>query len=172
MLVNGRPYSNENGHIDNALITDRDEMEINKVMEWIRANIRKSNRILQGRTSYGLKHVLEHDTGLYLTNNEFKDAMLLAGFKPVNPSELNWRYRIVLTSSINHNPSPFFQWAKQYENEPNPCGDFVGDMLRDFTFPVFAERGVILRYLFRSGACSGAVDAFKELWRAYEREAS
>lgn len=171
MLINNRPYSNENGHIDKSLITERSEDAIDMVMEWIRGNVRRSGRILQGRTSYGLKHLLESDVGIYLTNNEFKDAMLLAGFKPVNPNELNWRYRIVLTREVNHNPSPFFRWAAQYKDEPNPCGDFVRDMLGDFNFPVFAERSVILRYLSRCGACSEAVDAFKELWRAYAREA-
>lgn len=46
------------------------------------------------KTSYGLKHILEHDTGIYLTNNEFKDAMLICGYEPVNPQELNWTYCI------------------------------------------------------------------------------
>ena len=42
----------------------------------------------------GIKHLLERDTGIYLTNNEFKDAMLQAGYEPVDPNELNWHYRI------------------------------------------------------------------------------
>ena len=46
------------------------------------------------KTSYGLKHILQRDTGLYLTNNEFKDAMLLCGYEPVNPDTINWNYCI------------------------------------------------------------------------------
>lgn len=46
------------------------------------------------KSSYGLKHILEKDTGLYLTNNEFKDAMLMCGYEPINPNELNWYYQI------------------------------------------------------------------------------
>ena len=38
--------------------------------------------------------IFEKDTGLYLTNNEFKDAMLMCGYEPVNPNELNWNYCI------------------------------------------------------------------------------
>ena len=170
MIKNNRPYTNENGHIDDGLITDKPETAIEAVSGWIRKNIRPAKRILQGRTSYGLKHTLEHDTGIYLTNNEFKDAMMLAGYHPVSPKELNWRYRIVLTRDINDNPSPFFRWAGKFETDATPYGDFVRDMLHDFDFPIFAEHDIILRYLWRIGACSGAVDAFEELLREYARE--
>ena len=108
MIRNGRPYTNENGFIDEALITERGDEDIAVVDGWIRKNIRTGKKVLHGHTSYGMKHLLEHDTGIYLTNNEFKDAMLLAGFQPVNPKELNWKYRIELTREINRNPSPRF----------------------------------------------------------------
>ena len=139
MIKNNRPYSIENGYIDETLITDKDEATIAAVSEWIKNNIRPAKKILQGRTSYGMKHILEHDTGIYLTNNEFKDAMMLAGYNPVSPNELN-------------------------------CGDFVRDMLHDFNFPTAAEHTVILNYLRRIGACCGAIKAFEELWRGYERK--
>ena len=90
MIKNGRPYTNENGWEDGGLITDHGD-EVKKAVDgWIGKNIRTAKKILRGRTSYGMKHILEHDTGIYLTNNEFKDAMLLAGYSPVNPGELNW----------------------------------------------------------------------------------
>ena len=97
--------------------------------------------------------------------------MMTAGFQPVDPNELNWHYRIVLTKDINTNPSPFFNWAaKNASDIVGPEGDFVADMLRDFKFPVFADRAVILRYLHRVNACSNAIEAFETLWSAYERE--
>lgn len=170
MIRNGRPYTNENGWEDNGLVTDRGDDVKNAVDEWIRRNVRAAGKILHGRTSYGMKHLLEHDTGIYLTNNEFKDAMMLAGYPPVNPGELNWRYRIVLTRDINDNPSPFFKWAGKFKSEQSPCGDFVRDMLRDFSFPQTASHRAISRYLWQTGACAGAVDAFEELWRAYAGE--
>lgn len=171
MIRNNRPCTNENGYIDDGLITDKSADEIEAVCGWIRDNIRPARKILQGRTSYGLKHILEHDTGVYLTNNEFKDALFLAGFKPVRPDELNWRYRIVLVRELNYNPSPFFQWvSKNYSGVDSPLGDFAKDMVHDKEFPILAEKGVIKKYLFWLGACSGAMEAFDELWRLYERE--
>lgn len=94
MMINGRPYSNENGYIDDSLITSHLQEEIDTVMNWIAENISKRKTPLYGHTSYGIKHLLERDVHIYLTNNEFKDAMLQAGYKPVDPNELNWRYRI------------------------------------------------------------------------------
>lgn len=142
MIKNGRPYTNENGFTDGALITGREDAVVTAVDGWIRKNIRAGKKVLQGHTSYGMKHLLEHDTGVYLTNNEFKDAMLLAGYRPVNPNSLNWKYRIELTREINDNPSPFFRWARNFEADATPCGDFVRDMLRDFEFSVLAEHDV------------------------------
>ena len=95
MIKDGRPYSIENGYIDDKLITDRPEDVIEKVFAWIESNCimtKKPNR--NSMTSYGLKHVLDHDTGIYVTNNEFKDAMMLCGFVPSDPNELNWYFNI------------------------------------------------------------------------------
>ena len=105
--------------------------------------------ILAGRTSYGMKHILHDDTEVYLTNNQFKDAMLLAGYKPVDPNELNWRYWIALTRDINVNPSPFFRWIIRYADESSPRGDFVRGMKLDFQFPALADHGIIQNYLER-----------------------
>ena len=35
-----------------------------------------------------------------MTNNQFKEAMLICGFKPVDETELNWYYRIDRKSPI------------------------------------------------------------------------
>jgi hypothetical protein len=94
MMLNGRPFSNENGYIDDGLITRHSQDEIDVVLSWISENISPRKTPLCEHTSYGIKHLLKRDTGIYLTNNEFKDAMLLAGYRPVNPDELNWHYRI------------------------------------------------------------------------------
>lgn len=96
MLKNGRPYSNENGYADTELITDESKENQAAVANWIRTNISHRRTINKRHTSYGLKHILEQDTGIYLTNNAFKDAMLFAGYEPTDPNELNWHYRIRL----------------------------------------------------------------------------
>lgn len=47
------------------------------------------------RTSYGIKHAFEQsEHGFYLSNGQFKGAMLAAGYPPVDEQDLNWRFRI------------------------------------------------------------------------------
>ena len=94
MIRNGRSYTNENGYEDARLITERPKDVQETVFEWIRSNIRPRKTVLPYRTSYGIKHLLERDTEIYLTNNEFKDAMMMCGFEPADPNVLNWTYRI------------------------------------------------------------------------------
>jgi len=62
MMINGRPYSNENGYIDDNLITSHPQEEIDTVMGWITENILPRKTPLYGHTSYGIKHLLEHNT--------------------------------------------------------------------------------------------------------------
>ena len=132
--------------------------ELALVMDWIAENILPRKRVLRGSSSYGL------------TNDRFKAAMLLAGYLPADPDEVNWHYRIQLRRNLGPKRSPFFRWARRYRQEPSPRGDFVRDMLSDRTFPEVDDRESILRYLYDNGACGGALDAFEELWREYAGE--
>ena len=100
MIKNGRPYTNENGYIDDALISSHNKEEIAIILDWINTNFIPRKTVLRTSSSYGLKHILQHDTGIYLTNNEFKDAMLMAGYGPTNPNELNWHYCISKRSPV------------------------------------------------------------------------
>ena len=52
-------------------------------------------------TSYGIKHDFEFATRLYVSNGQFKGAMLTAGYVPVNPGEQNWRFRIRPTGRLS-----------------------------------------------------------------------
>jgi len=45
-------------------------------------------------TSYGLKHQFEYNSGIYITNGQFKGAMLTAGFEPRSYNDLNWVFKI------------------------------------------------------------------------------
>lgn len=65
------------------------------VIGWIEQKFEKASRTYS-ISSYGLKHDFERDTGIYVSNGEFKGAMLTAGFKPVNANELNWYFKIKL----------------------------------------------------------------------------
>lgn len=94
MIKDGRPFSVENGYVDAGLITAQPEDVQQEVFDWIRESIVSRETPNFRHTSYGIKHILERDTEIYLTNNEFKDAMMLCGFMPVDENELNWCYRI------------------------------------------------------------------------------
>lgn len=61
---------------------------------WIRGALEPAKRP-DRRTSYGLKHAFEASTsGFYVTNGQFKGAMIEAGFAPVDPGRSNWRFRV------------------------------------------------------------------------------
>lgn len=55
---------------------------------------------MYGHTSYGMKHTLEARTNIYLTNNQFKEAMLLCGFYPVETDKLNRNFYVKKSSPI------------------------------------------------------------------------
>ncbi|MCR5088084.1 MAG: hypothetical protein K6C08_01055 [Oscillospiraceae bacterium] len=170
MIKNNRPYTNENGYKDAELITDLNSVEMKAVQDWIRENVRPADTVYS-RSSYGLKHVLEHDTGVYLTNNQFKDAMYLAGFMPEDANELNWQYRISMVKEQVFNPSPFVRWLKEkHLGKDTPIGDFAGDTVAERDFPVLASHDMIEQYLRFKHACDGAMAAFEEAWKEYVAE--
>lgn len=45
-------------------------------------------------SSYGLKHYFEHDDGFYITNGQFKGAMLICGFQVASTKKINWYFNI------------------------------------------------------------------------------
>lgn len=72
---------------------------------WLRTEIRATPNAEQ--TSYGLKHILEDEIGVYMTNNQFKDMMLHAGYRPASFEQLNWRFCIKTVKSKGQCPSEF-----------------------------------------------------------------
>ena len=104
-IVNGQVFDHdncsriENGHpwtqFDTELFSDLAADEQAKVREWIRVNITTPGKKRSIKyNSYGLKHILERDIGVYMTNNQFKDIMLEFGYYPINEKVLNWMYRL------------------------------------------------------------------------------
>ena len=84
-IVNGEPMSDFSA-------LDPDEQETAK--RWIKKVCKPAVALNKYHTSYGLKHILEGCTGVYMTNNQFKDLMLICGFKPKYEHELNWIFYI------------------------------------------------------------------------------
>jgi len=100
MIKSNKPYTNENGWEDSELLSDIPKEEQEEVLSWISNGIHPRKTINRCCTSYGLKHVLQGDTGIYLTNNQFKDAMMISGYKTDNPNRLNWYFNISSKSHI------------------------------------------------------------------------
>ncbi|MDP9458211.1 MAG: hypothetical protein M3Q49_02635 [Actinomycetota bacterium] len=59
---------------------------------WI-AVAMKPARTVGPSNSYTMKHDFETAGGFYVSNGQFKGAMLAAGYKPVKRGEQNWRFR-------------------------------------------------------------------------------
>lgn len=65
------------------------------LLDWIRKTFTPVKTVNMYHTSYGLKHKFsDSEGGFYITNGQFKGAMLQAGFIPHQEWELNWRFRI------------------------------------------------------------------------------
>jgi hypothetical protein len=57
---------------------------------WIQHAIKPSSTP-ERVTSYTLKHLFER-VGFYVSNGEFKAVMVIAGYQPIDGSEVNWRF--------------------------------------------------------------------------------
>lgn len=149
------------------------------VIDWISEHIHQSNNMKNIKSSYTLKNILEDDTGIYLTNDQFKDIMYMMGFKPLDMTDINWEFVVTLYEESNFN---FYSWGCQYinllkwENRDDAIfmSDFLYDMVDDSEFPKKKfqneqeEFMVILAYLFYSTkALQEAIDGFLVLWKKY-----
>lgn len=62
--------------------------------EWIAENLLHSKRINPRRSSYGMKHVMERDIGIYVSNGVFIAAMLANEFKMEAKSGYNPSFNV------------------------------------------------------------------------------
>jgi ATP-dependent DNA helicase RecG len=104
-----REGSARSGHYEvyNELDRPADFMNLDdevkqRVVFWCKKYFIESKSFNLNRDSHDLKHVFEKDTETYLTNGQFKGAMLIAGFKPKNIDELNWNFNISSKSPALH----------------------------------------------------------------------
>lgn len=83
----------DNGCGKNNLM-DLTEEQRNIVFNWIENRLTKIRNVCYTRTAYGLKHLLETETGIYITTEMFRDAMLRKGFKSKRVSKENYCFNI------------------------------------------------------------------------------
>ena len=69
-----------------------------QILDWVFWNFYPAQKIYPHLTSDDLKEVLYKRTQIHLYNNQFKEAMLINGFWPRDPSELNWVFHIQASS--------------------------------------------------------------------------
>ena len=114
------------------------------LVDWIRAVLVPSQSIFR-RNSYGMKHDFEREPdGFYIRNGAFKGAMIAAGFRPVDASELNWRFRAKPARKLD-------SWEKE-KLRLIGRGWLVRDRWREQGYMV-ASRGQHRRVQEHSAAC-------------------
>ena len=82
------------GLTDEKLLTDQAPDDQLAVLEWIASELIPSEKGSCEISSAELCQLLEKKTRIKLSNNAMKDAMLMAGFEPVDPSEVIWHYTL------------------------------------------------------------------------------
>lgn len=89
----------DNNPLDFTKLSDNEKITL---VNWIVTVFKPIKTVNKWHSSYGLKHLFEHaPLGFYVKNGAFKGAMLIAGFEPVDPNELNWRFKISEVSIDN-----------------------------------------------------------------------
>jgi len=67
----------------------------NELQSWIKGRFTHRKTVNKNHTSYGYKHVFENDIhGFYISNEQFKGAMLEAGYEPRDKSAKNWSFYV------------------------------------------------------------------------------
>lgn len=92
------------GELDCEEWYEQKQEDIVAVDKWIAENVKKSSSRYK-ITSYGLKHLLQHETGVYLTNNCFKSFMLKNGHTPRNLELVNNTFDIKLPNHPKIDPN-------------------------------------------------------------------
>lgn len=62
---------------------------------WIEHAIQPAPKVDEHQSSYGLKYEYARETKCYVSNAQFKGAMLVAGYLPTKQGEQNWHFAIM-----------------------------------------------------------------------------
>ena len=90
VIVDGHPQTKG----DTNVLADLAEPDQMLILDFIRANIRPRKTLNWSHTSYDIKHLITRLTGIYITDNQMKDAMLMCGFEPADEHWHNWIFYI------------------------------------------------------------------------------
>lgn len=92
---------------------------------WIEHAIQAATKVDDTYSSYGLKREYERETNLYVSNAQFKGAMLIAGYLPIKKGEQSWHFKIQPSreerSALHQNQrihEPIYRSVPQGEQDP------------------------------------------------------
>ncbi|GAC1342144.1 MAG: hypothetical protein NVSMB27_00610 [Ktedonobacteraceae bacterium] len=93
---------------------------------WIEHAIQPAQKADERHSSYGLKHEYERETNVYVSHAQFKGAMLVAGYQPIEKSEQNWHFKIKPTydeKSFSHDVASQNKKTRQPAYRSTPQGE-------------------------------------------------
>lgn len=65
------------------------------LLKWIITKLNRGDKYYKKESSYSLKHYFEDSLeGFYISNGQFKGAMLAAEYTVANPNDKNWYFKI------------------------------------------------------------------------------
>lgn len=76
---------------------------------WVDKNLKKRKTVNKHRTVYGVKHVLQAQTGIYLTESQFAEALLMCGFQLIRTS----RCKYVMHINVSDKSPAFIREREQ-----------------------------------------------------------
>ncbi|MCI1244835.1 MAG: hypothetical protein LKG11_02705 [Bacilli bacterium] len=93
MLFLGRPYTDENGEIDQALMEEiNDPATIGRVRDWCLKHKHHIKTINWKTSSLDIMKMINEQLGTSLTHNQVKDALVDIDVYPVDPDSYEWHY--------------------------------------------------------------------------------
>ncbi len=85
------------GLTKNGWCTPGEPIEVDQlqhITKYINTYFEPSKSIYRKRSSYGLKHLVERNIGIYISNGEFIAAMLLCGYQSYKETTWNCYFKI------------------------------------------------------------------------------
>lgn len=74
--------------------SDMDDKVKCMVIGWIDRNLNRRKTVNRNKTVYYVKHVLQSQTGIYLTESQFAEALLMCGFQLIRSPRLKHTIQI------------------------------------------------------------------------------
>jgi hypothetical protein len=87
--------------------------EQDALLYWI-TKVMEPAKSYEEQTSYGLKHNFEHEA-FYITNGQFKGAMLSLGYAPKDENVLNWEFKVKQREKRSTKTHRYYDSLNPYE---------------------------------------------------------